>query len=64
MTGVRLALAVGALALSWKAVGRWGGPRASILMLAVATTYLMLCNPRTQENSYVILGPAIALLTA
>jgi alpha-1,2-mannosyltransferase len=64
MTGVRLALAVGALALSWKAVGRWGGPRASILTLAVATTYLMLCNPRTQENSYVILGPAAALFTA
>jgi alpha-1,2-mannosyltransferase len=64
MTGVRLALAVGALALSWKAVRRWGGPRASILTLAVATTYLMLCNPRTQENSYVILGPAAALCTA
>jgi alpha-1,2-mannosyltransferase len=64
MTGVRLALAVGALALSWKAARLWGGPRAAILMLAVATTYLMLCNPRTQENSYVILGPAAALLTA
>jgi len=64
MTGVRLALAVGALALSWKAVRRWGEPRASILTLAVATTYLMLCNPRTQENSYVILGPAVALFTA
>jgi alpha-1,2-mannosyltransferase len=64
MTGVRLVLAVGALALSQKAVRRWGGPRASILTLAVATTYLMLCNPRTQENSYVILGPAAALLTA
>jgi hypothetical protein len=24
----------------------------------------MLCNPRTQENSYVILGPAVALLAA
>jgi hypothetical protein len=30
----------------------------------VATTYLVLCNPRTQENSYVIFGPAAALLTA
>jgi alpha-1,2-mannosyltransferase len=64
MTGIRLVLAAGALALSWKAVRRWGGPRASILTLAVATTYLMLCNPRTQENSYVILGPAAAVLTA
>ena len=64
MTGVRLVLAVGALALSWKAVRRWGGPRASILTLAVAATYLMLCNPRTQENSYVILGPAAALFAA
>jgi hypothetical protein len=64
MTGVRIVLAVGALALSWTAVRRWGGPRASILTLAVATTYLMLCNPRTQENSYVILGPAAALFAA
>ncbi len=64
MRGVRLAAAVGALALSWKTVRRWGEPRASILTLAVATTYLMLCNPRTQENSYVILGPVTAVFTA
>jgi alpha-1,2-mannosyltransferase len=64
MTGVRLAAAVGALALSWRAVRRWGEPRAAILTLAVATTYLMLCNPRTQENSYVMLGPVTALFTA
>jgi alpha-1,2-mannosyltransferase len=64
MTGVRLAAAVGTLALSWRAVHRWGEPRASILTLAVAATYLMLCNPRTQENSYVILGPVAALFTA
>jgi hypothetical protein len=24
----------------------------------------MLCNPRTQENSYVMLGPVVALFTA
>ena len=64
MTGVRLAAAVGALALSWRAVHGWGEPRASILTLAVATTYLMLCNPRTQENSYVMLGPVVALFAA
>jgi alpha-1,2-mannosyltransferase len=64
MTGVRLAAAIAALALSWRAVHRWEEPRASILTLAVATTYLMLCNPRTQENSYVILGPVAALFTA
>jgi len=64
MTGVRLAAAVGALALSWRAVHRCGEPRASILTLAVTATYLMLCNPRTQENSYVMLGPVVALFTA
>ena len=64
MTGVRLAAAVGALALSRRAAHRWGEPRASILTLAVATTYLMLCNPRTQENSYVMLGPVAALFMA
>lgn len=64
MWGVRLAASVGALALAWRAGRRWGEPRASILALAVAATYLMLCNPRTQENSYVMLGPVVALFTA
>lgn len=64
MTGVRLAAAPGALALAWWAGRRWGEPRKSVMVLAVAATYLMLCNPRTQENSYVILGPVVALLAA
>jgi alpha-1,2-mannosyltransferase len=64
MWGVRLGAAVAALALAWWTSRRWGEPRAAIMTLAVAVTYLMLCNPRTQENSYVILGPVVALFTA
>lgn len=64
MTSVRVAAAFGALALAWWVGRRWGEPRKSIMVLAVAGTYLMLCNPRTQENSYVMLGPVVALFTA
>ncbi len=64
MMGVRVAAALGALGLAWWAGRRGGEPRQAILVLAVAATYLMLCNPRTQENSYVILGPVVALFAA
>ena len=64
MTGVRAAAALGALTLAWWAGRRWEEPRKSIMVLAVAATYLMLFNPRTQENSYVILGPEVALVAA
>jgi alpha-1,2-mannosyltransferase len=64
MWSVRLGAAVGALALARWTGRRRGEPRMSLMVLAVAVTYLMLCNPRTQENSYVILGPVVALFTA
>ena len=43
----------------------WGGrrlrePMAGLWLYALATAYLMLFNPMTEENSYVILAPALA----
>ncbi len=36
-------------------------PLAGIIFLALCTSYMMLFHPMTEQNSYVILAPAIAL---
>lgn len=61
---VRGIAALGALALVREIGRRRREPEASFLVFAVAASYLMLFNPRTQPNSYVILVPAVALAAA
>ncbi|MDB4968850.1 MAG: hypothetical protein JWN44_4539 [Myxococcales bacterium] len=61
---VRLLGALGAALLCLDIRRRWREPEAGLLLFAVAGTYLMLFNPRTQPNSYVILVPAVALAAA
>jgi hypothetical protein len=61
---VRMA-AGGLTALLWW----WGArqlrePMAGLWLYALATAYLMLFNPMTEENSYVILAPALSAWAA
>jgi len=52
------------LALAWVGKRRWGEPCGAILTFSLAACYLMLFNPRTETNSYLILAPAVAVLAA
>jgi alpha-1,2-mannosyltransferase len=60
----QLIAAAATLALSFIAFRRWNDPAASAFVLTLAACYLMLFNPRTEGNSYVILTPMIALPAA
>lgn len=64
MLVVRAAAAVGVLGLCLAARRRFGGVRLAVYVLGVASAYLMLFNPRTENNSYIILAPAIAVPAA
>jgi hypothetical protein len=39
-------------------------PDRTLVLLALSTTYIMLFNPRTETNGYVILAPVIAAFAA
>ncbi len=64
MTAIRLATAGLVLAACWLSARRDGATRGALVTLALATAYLMLMNPRTEGNSYCVLGPALAAWTA
>ncbi|MGD0390217.1 MAG: glycosyltransferase family 87 protein [Tepidisphaeraceae bacterium] len=61
---MQLFAAAATLALCFIAFRRWNEPAASTFVVALAACYLMLFNPRTEGNSYVILTPMIALPAA
>jgi len=52
------------LGLCWKALRSLDALRGAILVLFLATVYLMLFNPRTETNSYVMLGAFVAVFGA
>lgn len=57
--------AVGALltlVIWWVGSRGLGQPSRGMALLGLSASYLMLFNPRTESNSYVILSPAIAVL--
>ncbi|MCS7009380.1 MAG: glycosyltransferase 87 family protein, partial [Chthoniobacterales bacterium] len=61
---LRSVAALVTLALAWSATRNHPSPLREFLTLALATTYLMLFNPRTEANSYILLTPSVAWLTA
>jgi hypothetical protein len=63
-TAVRIAAAVGALFLCRLALNRWGHIRGTLFFFGFNVCYLMLFNPRTENNTYVIAGMAMALFAA
>ena len=52
---------LGALWL-WRRTARLAEPLRGAFLLALAASYLMLFNPMNEENSYVILAPAAAVM--
>jgi alpha-1,2-mannosyltransferase len=59
---MRAIAAAGTLALAWYAQRRLPGAWAGTYCYALAICYLMLFNPRTENNSYSALAPAIGVL--
>lgn len=58
-------LAAALTLLIWLVVSRrMGHPQRALMLFSLSAAYLMLFNPRTESNSYVILSTAIAALAA
>jgi hypothetical protein len=60
-TAVRLLAAGGTLWLCRLARERYPAGQAAVWLYVLAVCYLMLFNPRTENNTYAMLGPAIAV---
>ena len=63
-TVLRVAAAFGTLALCWLARRRYDAMRSSLFLFAWAVVYLMLFSPRTENNTYAMLGPPIGMFLA
>jgi hypothetical protein len=63
-TVLQLLAAAGTLLMCFIARMKHRDPFAAIYLAALAACYLMLFNPRTESNSYVILEPYIAIPAA
>ncbi len=61
-TVLRVAAAAGTLALCVLARKRHDAGRSAVFVFSLAALYLMLFSPRTENNTYAMLGPAIAVL--
>ena len=61
---LRVTAGAAILAAWWIGSRRLEGPHRVLTLLGLSAGYLMLFNPRTESNSYVILAPAIAVLAA
>lgn len=60
--GVRALAGVLVMGLCWTASRRTAEPLRSLVWLSATASYLMLFNPMTEANSYVILAPALGLV--
>ena len=58
---IRLSAAVGTLALCFLARRRYDANRSAIYVYSLAALYLILFSPRTENNTYAMLGPSIAV---
>jgi hypothetical protein len=63
-TALRLVAALGTLALCWLSRRRHDAVRSAIFVFSLSVAYLMLFSPRTENNTYAMLGPAIAAFLA
>lgn len=61
---VRALAAAGTLALCWQVYRRRSAAQDALYLYTLAACYLVLFNPRTENNTYAILGPAIGLFFA
>ncbi|HUE17162.1 MAG TPA: glycosyltransferase family 87 protein, partial [Planctomycetaceae bacterium] len=63
-TLIRAAAAFAALFLCWQAQRRHRSVRAVEYLFSFSVLYILLLNPRTENNTYAMLGPAIGLFAA
>lgn len=63
-TLVRLTTAAGALVLLWKLSAKLSRPKFVMALYTVATIWTMLFNPRTENNTYMMMGPILGWLAA
>jgi hypothetical protein len=61
LTLLRLAAALGVLALGLWVRRRRGPQRAALALYVLAACYLMLFNPKTEDPTYLVLGAAVGL---
>lgn len=61
---VRVVAAIATLFAAWLAHRRLPAGRSVVYLFAFAACYLMLFNPRTENNTYALLAPAIGLFCA
>jgi len=61
---IRAIAGIGTLFLCWQAVRSLERFRAAFMVMFLSVVYLMLFNPRTETNSYVMLGAFIAICGA
>lgn len=61
-TGIRAVAALGTLAACWLALKKQGTRMGSLTVVAWASLYLMLFNPRTEANTYIMLAPMVAIM--
>lgn len=64
MTAVRVLAALGTLAVARIALRRYDAARGAFVCMLLAALYLLLFNPRTETNSYVLIAPFVGLLVA
>ena len=63
-TTVRVVAALLTLGVCWLGLNRWEERRGAVLLFALAAVYVVLFNPRSEHNTYAVLGPAIAVFAA
>jgi len=63
-TVLRLAAALGTLLLCWQSRRRHDAVGSAVYVFSLSVVYLMLFSPRTENNTYAMLGPAIAVFLA
>jgi hypothetical protein len=61
LTAIRAAAALGVLALCLGLVRRRGTAEGALLVHVLAACYLTLFSPKTEDPTYLVLGPAIGL---
>ncbi|MEX1045117.1 MAG: glycosyltransferase family 87 protein [Chthoniobacterales bacterium] len=64
MNVLRVLAALAVLLLAWRAVRHYDAARGAFVCLLLAVLYLLLFNPRTETNSYVMLAPFVGILVA
>lgn len=64
LTAIRAVAALGTLVLSWIASRCFDRRTSAVLILFLGTAYLMVFNPRTEGNTYILFGVPLAMIAA